>query len=99
MILMFRNIILAGVVLVLVGCGKPAGLRAINVNGGAGRQVIVVQDYKWRITNDGLICGATKMSQDNSDQWHYENYVEPADQKAYDTVYEYLKGRKPLKAD
>lgn len=98
---MFRNIILAGVVLVLVGCGKPAGLRAVNVKDGGGtRSVVVVQDYKWRIVDkSGTIWGGTKVTQDNNDQWHFENFVEPADQKAYDTVFEYLKGRPPLKAD
>lgn len=98
---MFRNIILAGVVLGLVACGKAPGDRAITVHDGGGiKRVVVVKDMQWRIDgSSGTIYGAKRIYQDELGQPKYDEYAEPADQKAYDTVYEYLTGRPPLKAD
>lgn len=75
-------------------------MRAINVNGSKGPTVVIVQDYKWRFSLDQrTILGGKQITLDNADQFHIVDQIEPADQKAYDTVYEYLTGRPPLKAD
>lgn len=93
-------IILGCLALAAAGCGKRPADRLINVNGSRGREVVTVSDYKWRFMMDRrTIIGGKQITQDNNDQFHVVDQVEPADQKAYDTVYEYLTGRPPLKAD
>lgn len=97
---MRRLIILGCLAVAAAGCGKRPADRLINVNSAKGREVVAVRDYKWRFAMDRrTILGGKQITQDNQDQFHIVDQVEPADQKAYDTVFEYLTGRAPLKAD
>jgi hypothetical protein len=96
---MRRLLLLGSFVLVCSGCGKAPADCAINVHDGGGiRRVVVVGQLQWKFV-DGQIYGAKRIYADAQGQPKYEEYAEPADQKAYDTVYEYLTGQKPLKAD
>jgi hypothetical protein len=105
-----RSLLILGcVALALLGCKrhspsalspeKPAGERAINVRDANGRPlVVIVKEKQWRTLPTGDLHGADKIGKppENDEGWY-----DPADQKAFDAVYEYLNGKKPvrLKAD
>jgi hypothetical protein len=90
-------------VLCLAACGKvheekPPADRLINVHDWwhDSRIVVVrVGDEHWEVSQDTSAGFCAKSMRNGKLIMHYF----PADQKAYDAIYEHLNGRTPLKAD